>query len=399
MPLMDLWRSSPESISAYMIRQIVAISGDGRLRDESDCAAELRAYLAQVSAEKLSAYSNECLNDGFEDSGYVLQDVVNEVGRRLGFQVENGRYQGRQGGIGYDGIWRAEPDIALIAEVKTTDTYNVRLDAVADYREKLRAAGLVAPSASTLFVVGRKDTGALEAQIRGSRYAWDMRVVGVESLVKLMQIVVKSNERSTLRQIRELLRPFEYTRVDRIVDVVFGAATDVELAREEEVAPEADSVVLTDASNRIPAGDLENMRRRIITAVSSSLGIPLVQHRRVFFESSDGETRACIAISKRYERAYQPYWYAFHQTSSDYLHDATKGVFVLGCMDREEAFALPVSLMDTFLPKLNQTIRQDGQSYWHIVLTTLEDGALALYSSRTSETLPLSPYSIRLAPK
>src|SRR5262249_8093365 len=154
--------------------------------------------------------------------------VVNEMGRRLGFAVENGLYRGRPGSIGFDGIWRANDDLAIVLEVKTTDTYNVRLDDVASYRSALVAGSKVPLQSSTLFVVGRKDTGGLEAQIRGSRFAWDMRVVGVESLVKLMRIAVKSNEISTIRQIRELLRPFEYTRVDRIVDVVFDAATDVE---------------------------------------------------------------------------------------------------------------------------------------------------------------------------
>ncbi|WBT36625.1 hypothetical protein [Hyphomicrobium sp. DMF-1] len=398
MGLMDLWRSNPDSISAYMIRQIVAISGDGRLRDDSPCAAELRTYLREVSPDKLSVYASECLNDGFDDSGYVLQDVVNEIGRRLGFEVENGRYQGRQGGIGYDGIWRAEPDIALIVEVKTTDTYNVRLDAVAEYREKLRISGLVTSAASTLFVVGRKDTGALEAQIRGSRYAWDTRVVGVESLVKLMQIAVKSNERSTIRQIRELLRPFEYTRVDRIVDVMFDAATDVELAKEEEVAEDADHSASTDFPSKTPSDDLERMRVRIMSAVSNWLGTPLVQRRRVFFESADGEARACVAVSKRYERGYQPYWYAYHTAWSEFLSGATSGYFVLGCMDRNDAFALPVSVIDSFLPKLNQTMRRDGRSYWHVVLTSLDDGSLALYSSRTGEAMPLSSYSVPLGP-
>ena len=35
-----------------------------------------------------------------------LQDIVNELGRRLEFDVENGRYQGTHFGDGSDGIWR-----------------------------------------------------------------------------------------------------------------------------------------------------------------------------------------------------------------------------------------------------------------------------------------------------
>jgi hypothetical protein len=208
MPLLDIWHTNPESITGYAIRQLVAIAGDGRLRDNSACSHELRGYLREAPSEKLSQYALECLEASFDDSGLVLQDVVNEMGRRLEFEVEDGRYRsGGQQNIAFDGVWRVGAERGIVVEVKTTDTYNMRLDAVAAYRKGLIAAGQIPQDASTLFVVGRKDTGALEAQIRGSPYAWDMRVVGVESLIKLMQIKEKSTADATVKQIRELLRP------------------------------------------------------------------------------------------------------------------------------------------------------------------------------------------------
>lgn len=400
MPLIDLWRTNPDSIKAYAIRQIVAIAGDGRLRDGSACSSELKSYLRETPTEKLADYTTECLEQGFEDSGFVLQDVINETGRRLGFEVEDGRYRGKQGLVGFDGVWRAGADQAIILEVKTTDTYNVRLDDIAGYRDALIKAGRVPHDASTLFVVGRKDTGALEAQIRGSRFAWDMRVVGADSLVKLMRIAVKSNEASTIRQIRELLRPFEYTRVDRIVDVVFDTATDVEFSSE---AGEAETVETANADSQEPQtqartapSDMNEMRSRIVAAMQAKLGVPLIQRRRAFFESADGKVRVCVSISKRYDREYQPYWYAYHPAWNEFLRGAPTSYFVLGCMDLHEAFAVPLSAFSDFLPKLNQTSRNDGKSYWHVVLTTLEGSQLALYSSRTGDTIPLRTYSVSL---
>lgn len=85
--LLDLWHGNPGAIQGYAIRQIIAIAGDGRLREGSDCAKELRSFLSEVAPMMLAAYANECLNDGFDDSGLVLQDIINEVGRRL---VSNG---------------------------------------------------------------------------------------------------------------------------------------------------------------------------------------------------------------------------------------------------------------------------------------------------------------------
>ena len=44
------------------------------------------------------------LNGLFEKSGETLQDIVNELGRRLDFEVENGFYQGRTNAVGNDGL-------------------------------------------------------------------------------------------------------------------------------------------------------------------------------------------------------------------------------------------------------------------------------------------------------
>src|SRR5258706_16389675 len=106
MRLLALWKSNPEEISTYRIRQILMMAGEGRLLDGSACSAELRTYLAEVDAKQLDRFANECLEVPFDDSGLVLQDVVNEIGRRLEFQVEPGLYRGRRGTPGFDGVWR-----------------------------------------------------------------------------------------------------------------------------------------------------------------------------------------------------------------------------------------------------------------------------------------------------
>jgi len=67
---------------------------------------ELRTFLSQVVTEKLEEYADYCLKNKFERNGCVLQDIVNELGRRLDYNVINGRYQGKAGLIGNDGLWR-----------------------------------------------------------------------------------------------------------------------------------------------------------------------------------------------------------------------------------------------------------------------------------------------------
>ena len=57
MPLLPLWSSAPEQVNTLSIEQIVATAGDGKLRDDTECSRELRAFLSQVSSEKLAEYA------------------------------------------------------------------------------------------------------------------------------------------------------------------------------------------------------------------------------------------------------------------------------------------------------------------------------------------------------
>jgi len=184
------------------------------------------------------------------------------------------------------------------------------------------------------------------------------------------------------------------------VDVVFDTAADVEqsteAAPEESIGIAAAEDTVSHIPERTSPSAIDAMRDRIVQALQKKLGVTLIRRRRAMFEDIGGQNRACVSISKRYGREYQPYWYAYHPAWNEFLEGAKEALFVLGCMDRDEAFAIPLSIFTTFLPKLNQTTREDGESYWHVVITTNEHGKPALYSSRTGEKLELRPFSLAI---
>jgi len=164
-----------------------------------------------------------------------------QAGRRLGFTVEDGRYRGQAGHIGYDGIWRFPDGHAVIIEVKTTDAYRIDLDTIAGYRRALIRQGSVQEqSSSMLIVVGREDTGDLEAQIRGSRHAWDMRLISVDSLMRLMVLKEEVEEPRTIRRIYDILIPREFTKLDSIVEIIFSTAEEV---KHEEQPTEVEDIL------------------------------------------------------------------------------------------------------------------------------------------------------------
>ena len=112
----------------------------------------------------------------FVDSELALQDVVNEMGSRLGAEVEPGALPWSAKHVGFDGLWRFSNGHSLPPEVKTTDAYRIDLNTIAEYRKAFIGTENIAEKASSmLLIVGRQDTGDLEARIRGSRHAWDIQ--------------------------------------------------------------------------------------------------------------------------------------------------------------------------------------------------------------------------------
>ncbi len=104
MALLDLWKTNRGQLAEKHIQQVIAIAGDGKLRDGSPASSEFRDFLRNVPSELLAKYADECLTESFPDSGLALQDIVNEIGRRLDFQVIHGRYRGTSNQPGHDGL-------------------------------------------------------------------------------------------------------------------------------------------------------------------------------------------------------------------------------------------------------------------------------------------------------
>ena len=68
--------------------------------------------------------------------------------------------------------------------------------------------------------------------------------------------------------------------------------------------------------------------------------------------------------------------------------------YVLGCMDRSEAYCIPFDVVKDNLGNLNTTQKAD-KAYWHVALT-LDDGDLKWNISKVGEKLELSPFSLEI---
>jgi hypothetical protein len=294
MALTELWKTAHKEIQDKQVQQVIGFAGDGRLRDGGIASKEFRDFLALVPSSFLSRYANDCLTDKFDGSGLALQDVINEVGTRLGFRVEQGRYRGTPGEIGFDGLWVSPDGNAIVVEVKTTDAYRIDLETVATYRRNLIGGGRAKETnCSILIIVGRSDTGDLEAQVRGSRHAWDIRLISIDGLLRLMHLKEELDDPKIMAKIRQVLAPQEFTKVDGIIDLVFSTAEDVK--KEDELSEAADE---EEDEQRKPKFTPINFRDACAARVQKHLGQPLVKRSLAVYSSPD-ENLAVICINSR----------------------------------------------------------------------------------------------------
>ena len=394
MPLLEIWKATRDSVLKMNLEAIVRIAGDGQLKDGSETSIEFRQFLTEIESEKLAEFATYCIENSFTSSGQVLQDVINEIGRRLGFKAENGRYQGVRNDIGYDGIWSSSNE-CLVIEVKTTDAYTIKLDVIARYRDRLVEENRVPKDTPILLVIGRNDTESLEAQVRGSRHAWSMRIIGIDALIKLMEVNLSTLSNEVTEKIHTILRPFEYTRIDKIVDVVFTTAEDKENEIEELEGIEVEETNQSSSTQvRTPKEILIQKKSECIRKVSEKYERPIQKKKHSMYSDSLDEIRVIASISKRYEKSETFYWYAYHdEPQRKFLAEAKIGLMVFGLTDLDIAFAVPFELLELNWNNLYETTKKNGQVYKHIYIY-LNDGKFYLRIREKGTEIELSKFSL-----
>jgi hypothetical protein len=64
-----------------------------------------------------------------------------------------------------------------------------------------------------------------------------------------------------------------------------------------------------------------------------------VKESRALYWSADKLLRAAVTVSKHYGES--GYWYAYHDTWDKFLSEGKQGLYVLGCVGRDEALVIP----------------------------------------------------------
>ncbi len=388
MALLDLWKKSPDQLKDKQIHQLIGFAGSGKLIDASDCCEEFRAFLANVPSENLKIYADQCLTQSFPDSGLALQDVVNEIGARLGAEVTPGRYRGTAKHLGFDGLWKFPNGQSIIVEVKTTDAYRIDLNTIADYRKVLIDNKSISETASSmLLIVGRQDTGDLEAQIRGSRYAWEIRVISVDALLRLMSTKEEVEDPQIIQRIHSILIPREFTRLDEIADILFSAAEDI---KQGEGGTEVKEVPIGKKAKE-PKFTPVAFHDACISRIQAHIHQTLIKRSRAQYSSPDKSVVVNCSISKEHNPDTTPnYWFAFHPYQKDSLKDVPKSYVAFGCGTSKRILLIPFKDFDQWLEGM-WTTQKDDRYYWHVVIYRKGE-KYSMHRKKGEKVIDLTPY-------
>lgn len=386
MALIDLWNSDRSQITEKRIGQLIAFAGEGKLRDGNNTSHELRDLLAVLPSDMIGTWIEDCLTNRFTDFGFVLQDIVNEIGRRLGFQVTPGVYRGH-GNEGYDGLWRMPDGRAVLIESKSSTAYSINLTRIASYRKQVAPEiGLDPEEISILLVVGTEDTEELEAQVRGSRFAWSVRLLGVHALFRLLQLKESLDDPNVERQIQEIVVPQEFTRLDRIVDLVFATAEDASSTTEDQ-----EEHVVEEAEQTPRA----NFHAKILPRLERYFGKPLVKQSRVLWATPDDSILLSCQVSKQYQRGVFDFWFGLKRTTKEALEAHEHAFCAFGLGSHHNVVLLPFHVLATHLNGFFTSPDKDGGiRHWHVRFVLEEEG-VRLLVNRDQERLPVDEYQLK----
>ena len=176
----------------------------------------------QLDLERLKSWVKVCVENAAQDKthrfAFLLQELVNIIGARLGFHVTPGEWQKE----GPDGIWE-RADKKIVVETKAGSFY-LNFEKIMKYIESRNALSGIAVSSEF-----SKDK---IAAVKGE-YAGKVRLVTIEGLIKLAEL--REKEVISPDSVFDILVPQETIQLDGLIELIHGIfETKVEAGPEIE---------------------------------------------------------------------------------------------------------------------------------------------------------------------
>ncbi len=202
----------------------------------------------------------------------------------------------------------------------------------------------------------------------------------------------------TTNQIRSVLIPFDNTRLDGIVDIMFATTSDAAGAVESNPVEEvATSAAENERSVVADPEAIARKRSQLLKALSEKVGVSLIKNTRATYWDPSHDIRAVCAVSKAYpDYGEYRYWYAYHPKWDQFLTGGKIGLVAWSCLDLDIAFVMPRAKLAPLLSNMNVTKLEGGKDYWHIKIKKKDDGSYFLHQPLGDKDVSLSPFQIAL---
>jgi len=224
------------------IKDILHLLG-GELKDGIEQVNRFRDFIEKEkwSTEQVRKWLDECINEskGAHDPyNKAFQDLIISLGKRLGFEIQYGRYIGKSGEENYDGIWKRDNGDMIVLEVKTSTWPISSVSQLGEYLENISKKEEI-KNIFGLYVIGKGDVQPLIEQILGSKYKDRMRLILYDDLMEIISLKEELEpvigEKQAIEKIQNLLLPIESINIGNIVRLIVEIATTKSSAVEEQV--------------------------------------------------------------------------------------------------------------------------------------------------------------------
>ena len=406
MSLIDFYKNG--DLKGKALAQIITFAGDGKLLDGNETSQDFRDLLGHIQLSEIRKYVEECLQTPAPkqfDGGLALQDIVNQIGKRLGFEVEDGRYRGSTTEAAYDGLWRLPDGRTIVVEVKTGTDFGADLKRVAQYRQRLikDRPELSDETVSVLLVIGRGSTDGLEMQIRGSRYAWEMRIISIDALLQIADIKERI-EAPTFQRLHEILIPKEFTRLDEITALVLSIAEDSSSEDDGSIQEVLDEDEKDKSSTKREGAKREretpvSFRGAAVAKAENALlaqkeiSSNLIPRSRTMFSTPDNTCGIVCSVSKLHQLpGGDQFWFVIHRSQKDFLDSVLRGWVAFGCGTEDMILLIPWLKFSPLLESLRMNL-WEGAERWNISVVPHDSGkGLMLKTKSGKKNIEISEY-------
>jgi hypothetical protein len=215
----------------------------------------------------------------------------------------------------------------------------------------------------------------LEAQIRGSRYAWDVRLISMAALFKLVELKNATDDPASARLLRGILIPREYTKLDSLLDIVSFVAHDISADTEEELTEVENAT--GDKGAFVSQLNREELLAEAKAFLLKKLSLEFKDVSRSLLESQDGRIAICYAASKPYARGpYRQFWFGLRDHQIDFLSKHAGGYAAYSCAGSGILF-MPWAELTKYASHMGET--SYNKRHWrHVILQLTREGKLKL---------------------